>query len=170
MVKWGSVFLLALAWFLSFEQTAKYVSDLEIEVDALRAQRAALIKISEAPDVTEHMLRLSSQIEQLESRYFNEATIGTNSASLQTLLTKTLSECGLENLSISISHKASEKDLLSGTIVASIKASDRQKQIAICLSMLKSSQYAFEIVSLNWMRTGPIQMDIRAFYLPPRST
>jgi len=168
IIKWGGVLLLGLVLFFGIEKTTIFVNGLGSEVNALQSQKNTLLSVSEAPDVTAEIQGITDKIGQLENKYFRETTVGLNNAALQTLLTQLLTSCGLERLSIALRTTPSDTDRLAGQIIASVKGVDREKKIAACLYSLQSSTYAFEVVSLTWLSAGSMQLEIRAFYMPPK--
>lgn len=169
MLKWGGLILIGLALFFAIEKASIFVSELSAEVEALQLQKSGLLRVSEAPDVSQEIVRLASQIQSLEMRYFRQATAGLNSASFQTIMAQTLSDCGLENLSISVKNIEAENIPQTGTLIASIRARDSKQRIATCLAKLRSNPYSLEVTSLNWLRSGSIQMEIRSHYMPKQS-
>ena len=167
-VKWGGLSSLLILYMFLFQSFAQHIDDTELNLAAVNNQRAALLSIEDAPDVTKNIVRISEQIEHLESGFLQEETVGLNNAFIQTLLVQLLNKCELVRLRISTRTEPDSKQEQSGAIIATIQAQDPNRKIMACFSELRTHKINLEIIRLNWRQRGNIEFDVKVHYLAPK--
>lgn len=167
-VKWGGLSSFLILYMFLFQNFTQHVDDTELNLAAVNNQRAALLSIENAPNVTENIVRINNQIEQIESGFLQEETVGLNNAFFQTLLVQLLNKCELQRLRISTRTEPDSQKVQSGAIIATIQAQDPKRKIMACFSELRTHKKNLEVTRLNWRQRGNIEFDVKAHYLAPK--
>ena len=156
-------FLVLLLCYLVIDSFSKSSAQLEARIIDQKSELAQMQLMSDAPRQQSLSTDLTNTYESLKRLLLNEDTDGLNAAHFQQLVRLTLQDCGLQNVTMSVS--LTEDPEVPGLKVheIAVRARDSQGMLALCIKELSEMDVAANIDFVRWAKSGLFQANILGY-------
>lgn len=165
LAKRGLLFLALIMAFFAFERVTAYNAQLKSDQRLLQTQLEQLRAIEQSEDPEGLLTTTNDRVDAFEANFFQEETIGLNTAKFQVELLSILQSCGAEQTTIDI--QTSEAEDVAGVSIldASVRMRANLLTASRCLDGLNKSSMIMEVDSLRWNMPQQFIVQVRAFAL-----
>lgn len=167
LAKRGLIVLGLIVAFFAFERVSAFNAELEARQRTLQSQLLQLraIEQSEDPEALLEMTR--TRVDAFESVFYQEDTIGLNTAKFQVELVSILETCGADQIVIDIQTSESEEISRLYILDASVRMNAMLLTASRCLDGLNQAESLLDVDSLRWNLPQQLLLQVRAFALIP---
>ncbi len=156
-------FLLLLLSYLVIDSFSKSTAQLESKILDQKAELAQMRLMADAPLQQSLSADLENTYDSLKRLLLNEETDGLNAAHFQQLVRLTLQECGMQNITMSVSMSADPEVPGLKVHEIAVRGRDSQGMLALCIKELSEMDVAANIDFVRWAKSGLFQANILGY-------